>query len=276
MAGAGAGTAAAALAGVVAYARLIEPRRLEVPEVELTLPNWPARLDGLRVALIADLHAGGPHVDRHRVAAVTAAVRAAHPDLVLILGDLVDPHVPGGRRLPPDLVVRRLAPLRPPVGVVAVLGNHDWVHEGVTVGTVLRHAGITVLDNGAVRREARGGPLWIAGVGDLEQRDPRVGQALADVPEDEPVLLLTHQPDVFPAVPRRVALTVAGHLHGGQVNLPWLRRKALPSRHGTRYRAGHVVEGGRHLYVSKGIGEARLAVRLGVAPEAPVLVLRAG
>ena len=76
-------------------------------------------------------------------------------------------------------------------------------------------------------------------------------------------------------MPSRVALTVAGHLHGGQVNVPVLRRALLPTRYGERYLAGHVVEDGRHLYVSAGLGTSGLPVRLLRPPEIPLLRLGA-
>ncbi len=247
-------------------------RRLRLPEHDLALTNWPARLDGLRVAVLADLHAGGPTVRERRLSELVDATVGAAPDLVVLLGDYVDAGVLGGHRMNPRAVATRLARLRAPVGVVAVLGNHDWRHEGHAMGAALRHAGLRVLENEAVRLEARGGPLWIAGVADLRARDPRVGAALAAVPEDEPVLVLSHDPDVFPYVPARVALTLAGHLHGGQIDLPLIPR-SMPSRHGTRYKAGHVVEQGRHLFVSRGVGETGIPLRLGAPPEVPILRL---
>jgi predicted MPP superfamily phosphohydrolase len=105
-------------------------------------------------------------------------------------------------------------------------------------------------------------------------RDARVGAALASVPEDEPVIVLSHDPDVFPYVPARAALTLSGHTHGGQVDLPLLRRWAIPSRFGTRYKAGHVVEHGRHLFVGRGIGTSGWPIRLFAPPEIPILRLR--
>ena len=89
------------------------------------------------------------------------------------------------------------------------------------------------------------------------------------------MLLAVHDPDYFPKVPPRVALTVSGHLHGGQVNVPLMRRAVLPTRFGERYLAGHVVERGRHLYVSAGLGTAGLPLRLRRPPEVPVLRLTA-
>lgn len=245
---------------------------MRLPEHRLSLPGWPARLDGLRVAVVADLHAGGPRMGLKRVGEIAAAMRSAAPDLVVLVGDYVDPDVLGGRRVDPAAVATRLAAIRSPAGTVAVLGNHDWYHEGHTVAATLRHAGLRVLENAAVRLDVRGGPLWIAGVGDERERDPRVGSTLAGIPEGEPIVLLSHDPDVFPYVPARVSLTVAGHLHGGQVDLPLVRR-VMPSRHGTRYKEGHIVESGRHLFVSRGVGHATLPVRLGARAEVPILVL---
>jgi hypothetical protein len=260
-------------AGAV-WSRLPLPRRLELPEHELRLPNWPQRLDGLRVALVSDLHAGGPNVPARRLERIVAQVNATRPDLIALCGDYVDPDVPGGGRVEPEVVAEQLARLEAPAGVIAVLGNHDWLHEGHAMADALIRAGIVTLENGAVPVQARGGPLWVAGVADAVERDPRAGAALADVPGGAPVLLLSHNPDVFPYVPARVALTLSGHTHGAQVDLPFLARHVVPSRFGERYKAGHVVEHGRHLFVSRGVGETGIPIRLLAAPEVPVLVLR--
>jgi predicted MPP superfamily phosphohydrolase len=88
------------------------------------------------------------------------------------------------------------------------------------------------------------------------------------------VVAFTHNPDLFPDVPARVALTIAGHTHGGQVFLPWLGRPVVPSRYGERYAIGHVVENGRHLFVSPGLGTSIVPVRFRVPPEVSVLILR--
>ena len=88
------------------------------------------------------------------------------------------------------------------------------------------------------------------------------------------MILLAHDPDVFPFVPARVALTVSGHTHGGQVAIPVLRRPAIPSYYGERYARGHVVEDGRHLYISSGLGTSGLPVRFLAPPEVVVLELR--
>jgi hypothetical protein len=269
------GAAAAAAIGAVALAAralLWEPARLRVREVELAPPAWPASLDGIRVAAVSDLHAGAPWMRERGVERVARAVRDSAPDLVALLGDFVDPGVAGARELAPFGVAERLAGLRAPLGTFAVLGNHDWGHTGPRMRRALADAGVPVLENEAVRvRE----DLWVVGLADASTRVPDPATAFAGVPDGPAVLCLVHDPDVFPAVPARAALTLAGHTHGGQVNLPVLRKLAVTSRHGDRYLAGHVVEGGRHLYVSRGIGTSRLPIRLRSPSELLVLRLRA-
>ena len=151
-----------------------------------------------------------------------------------------------------------------------MLGNHDWKQAGHEMWRALEDAGIEVLENRAVAT----GDFAVAGLADLRLRQPDLPTALAGVPADAPVILLSHDPDVFPFVPDRVALTLSGHLHGGQIAIPVLRRPAIPSRYGERYARGHVVEDGRHLYVTSGLGTSGLPLRLLAPPEVVVLELR--
>lgn len=94
------------------------------------------------------------------------------------------------------------------------------------------------------------------------------------IPASSPVILITHNPDIFPDVPPRVSLTLAGHTHGGQVNLPLLGRPIVPSNFGQRYASGHVVEDGRHLFVSDGTGTSIIPARFRVPPAIVILTLR--
>jgi predicted MPP superfamily phosphohydrolase len=236
----------------------------------LALPAWPEALAGLRVAVVADIHAGGPQVGEARLDSIVAAVNGAHVDLVALLGDYIDPQVALGEWIEPESIAGRLARMESRLGSWAVLGNHDWAHTGARMGRALRDAGITLLENQAVQVEG----FWIAGLGDLMKRTADLEGTLAQVPGGEPVLLLSHNPDVFPRVPERVALTLSGHTHGAQVDIPVLRDRLTPSRFGARYTGGHIEEGGRHLYVSDGIGASRLPIRFRAKPQIAVLELR--
>jgi predicted MPP superfamily phosphohydrolase len=247
-----------------------EPRRLVVRERELRLPNWPSALDGLRVGALSDLHAGLGHTNPARVREAVELLNAQRPDLICLLGDYLDSTHFGKGKADPGEIAAELAGLRAPLGRVAVLGNHDWRAAGAAMGDALRDAGLTVLENDAVAA----GDVWVAGVADMRTRLPDIPKALEAVPDGSPVLLLAHDPDLFPHVPQRVALTLAGHTHGGQVDVPVLRLLVVPSGHGVRYLGGHVEEEGRQLFVSTGVGTAGLPIRFRRPPEVVILTLR--
>lgn len=270
-------TLAAALAALVVlglWAFWFEPARLTVRRETLSVPRWPEEHKGLRVAVITDLHVGSPHAGPEKLRRVVERANAESPDLVVLLGDYVIQDVLGGRFVEPELVAAELGRLRATHGVFAVLGNHDWWLDGARVAAALEGAGLVVLENRAARVERGGRAFWVAGVADLWTRTPDIAGSLAQVGgADEPVIILTHNPDIFPDVPERVSLTLAGHTHGGQVNFPFVGRPVVPSRFGQRYAMGHVVEGGRHLYVSGGVGTSIIPVRFRVPPEVVILTL---
>jgi predicted MPP superfamily phosphohydrolase len=259
--------AAVGAAALVYRAAWHEPRALVTPEVPLALPGWPSELYGLRVALVSDLHAGAGHMTPARLAWIVDRVLDLDADLNLLLGDYLDSTRLGEGRARVRDVARELARLP---RSLAVLGNHDWRAAGPAMGWALRDEGIPVLENEAVR--VRDG-LWVAGLADSRHRVPDSQASLRKVPQTDAVLMMVHDPDVFTQVPARVALTLAGHLHKGQVNVPILRQAVLPTYYGDRYLAGHVVEENRHLFVSAGLGTAGLPLRLRALPEAPVLRL---
>ena len=225
----------------------------------------------MRLGVLSDIHAGAAHAGPKAIARAVERLNDEAPDVMLLLGDYIDAHPLWGGRVPPEDIARELGALRAPLGVFAVLGNHDWKQAGDEMWRALTGAGIEVLEN----RSARAGDFHVAGLADLRCRRPDLPTSLAGIPPGAPVILLSHDPDVFPYVPDRVALTLSGHLHGGQVAIPVLRRPALPSRYGERYARGHVVEDDRHLYVSSGFGTSGLPLRFLAPPEVVILELRA-
>jgi predicted MPP superfamily phosphohydrolase len=169
-----------------------------------------------------------------------------------------------------------LGQARAPLGRFAVLGNHDWWYDGPALEAQLQRSGVTVLENAAVKVARPGGDFWIAGLADLDSRraEPSPQTALARVPTGEPVILLSHWPDPFPTVPPRVALTLAGHTHCGQVNLPLLGRLVHASHGAKRWGCGLYDEGGRKLFVTSGLGVSILPVRFRAPPEVAIVTLR--
>jgi predicted MPP superfamily phosphohydrolase len=214
-----------------------------------------------------------------RIEEIVEATNALEPDLVVLLGD----YVAGIKRfrtgrVPAALWGKALGGLRAPLGVHAVLGNHDWWSDAPAVRAALSDNGISVLENDAVPlRPANGPAFWLAGLGDQLAIPMERGHfkgvddlpgTLAKIPDDgDPIILLAHEPDIFPSVSPRVCLTFAGHTHGGQCNLPFVGPLVVPSRYGKRYAYGLVAEEGRHLLVSGGLGCTTFPIRIGVPPE---------
>ena len=261
----------AGLAAAGAWA-LVEPARLKVRRLEPRLERWPPALDGLRIAAVSDLHAGAPHVGEAKLERIVDRITRGRPDLIALVGDYADPSVLGGRPIGPDRVAELLGGLSAPLGVFAVLGNHDWYHYGSRPADALRRQGIEVLENDAIAVEHNGSVLWIAGLADMRERSADVTTALAMVPDNQPLIALTHDPDMFPQLKHRAALTLAGHTHGGQVGIPIVRRAAAPSKHG--YTGGEVRDGGGYMYVSRGVGTTGLPIRIAAPPEIAFLKLR--
>jgi predicted MPP superfamily phosphohydrolase len=262
--------AAAAAGGLALWAGWVEPRRLVVRDVELHLPRWPRSLDGLRAGVLSDLHAGAPHAGLPTIRRAVDALNDRKPDVHFLLGDYLDASQVLRRDISPDVVADELARLEAPLGTIGVIGNHDWRNSGDRMWRALDAHGITVLEDRAVKLDG----FWVAGLADMRHRMPNVVHALRDVPTDEPVIVLSHDPDLFPRMPQRVSLTLAGHTHGGQVAIPWLRRPMMPSYYGERYARGHIVEGGKHLLVTSGVGTSGLPIRFLAPPEVLHLTLR--
>jgi predicted MPP superfamily phosphohydrolase len=251
-----------------------EPSSLRIVKQTIAVHPWHAEHDGLRIALLSDLHVGSPHRSLASLKETVAAANAERPDLIVILGDLVIQGVAGGRFVEPEPIAAELAALHAPLGVISVLGNHDWWYDGPRVRRALESNGIPVLENQNIRLTYRGQSVWLCGLADLWTRGDRLTQTLAEIPEGDPVVVLMHNPDLFPEMPARVSLTLAGHTHGGQVNLPLIGRPVVPSKFGQRYAYGVVEEGGRRLFVTGGIGTSIIPVRFRVPPEVVVLTLK--
>jgi predicted MPP superfamily phosphohydrolase len=171
----------------------------------------------------------------------------------------------------PEVMASALKGLRARFGVFATLGNHDWWYNGPRVKKALENAGITELENDAAMIGRDGDAIWVVGIGDKWEGKPDTASALAKVGGGAPIIAFTHNPDIFPSIPARVALTIAGHTHGGQVALPIIGRPIVPSDFGERYAAGHIIEGSKHLFVTTGVGTSILPVRFRIPPEISLL-----
>ncbi len=273
---AGAAVIGLSVSAAGAYAGAIEPLGLTVTRYALTPPGWPAGRK-LTITVIADLHAGGPDMTLPHIRSVIDTAQALRSDLVVLLGDFKAWYSWFESKPVADPVwAAELARLEAPLGTWAILGNHDWWHDLAGVRAALAGAHIPVLENDAVLLGAAGRRFWLAGLGDQIAYRLGYGQfrgvddlpgTLARIQSDDPVLLLVHEPDIFPQIPDRVALTLAGHTHGGQIRLPLVWPHFVPSKYGARFAYGHVIERRRHMIVSGGLGTSIVPARFGVPPE---------
>src|SRR5712672_787956 len=279
-----AGVGAAGIS-TASYGFGIEPvLRLRVARYGITPPQWPAGFQ-LKIAAIADLHACDPWMSLNHIQAIVERANALGADIVVMLGDYVAGHRKVTRFIPAGEWAPVLAGLKAPLGVHAILGNHDWWEDktvqregkGLTVARrALEASGIPVYENDAKRLSKGGRPFWLAGLGDQLAYMPArrfrpvrrigvddLGATLSKVTDDAPIVLLAHEPDVAKRVPARVALQLSGHTHGGQVRLfGW--SPVSPS--GQQLAYGH-IRMNCDVVVSGGLGCSIMPFRLGVPPE---------
>ena len=264
----------------------------KITRYQLRPARWPDGFD-LKIAVLSDIHACRPWMSPERIRSIVDTANGLEADLIVLLGDYVF-----GHRLVTDYVdasewSRELGQLRAPLGVHAILGNHDWWKddevqrrgEGTPFAKrALQQVGIPVYENEAVRLQKGKAVFWLAGLGDQLAFGPPFGAdpgrrigvddlpgTLAKITDEAPIVLLAHEPDIFVDVPERVSLVLSGHTHGGQVRLfgwiPW-----VPSRYGTRFAYGHVRER-TDLIVTCGLGCTIVPIRLGVPPEIALVML---
>jgi uncharacterized protein len=262
-------------AATAVYASAIEPDGLVVTRYAPRPPGWPAGRK-LSITVIADLHAGGPDMQLPHIRRIVDRAITLNSDIVLMLGDFIASYRFAITHVPDPAWAAELARLRAPLGTWAVLGNHDWWRDLQGVRSALAGANIPVLENDAVLVGPTGAKFWVAGLGDQLAIPLGRGRyrgvddlplTMSRITTDDPVLLMVHEPDIFTRVPPRVALTFAGHTHGGQIRVPFLWQHFVPSRYGARFAYGHVVEHDRHLIVSGGLGTSIIPARFGVPPE---------
>lgn len=258
---------------VAVWCMVVEPNRLVLRSVSLPIERIDNQFGPLKVVLISDLHTGSPWISLEKLREIVTITNAAKPDLILLAGDFVAEEVIGGKLVEPEPIAAELKELSAPLGTYAVLGNHDWAWDGPRVSKALSAVGIPVLENSALRLERNGRHLWLVGIADAWTRKPDFQVAISEIQDDAPIIALTHNPDVFPSAPKQIDLTLAGHTHGGQIRLPFIGSPIVPSKFGQRYVAGHIVENGRHLYVTTGVGTSIFPIRLGVTPEVVLLNL---
>jgi predicted MPP superfamily phosphohydrolase len=257
------------------YAFWIEPRQLIVKQVTIALPklNHP-----IKAILIGDLQPIQPHWPKERLNAAIDLAAQQKPDIVFYVGDYAYEQRWAARykldswlTVDPADVVKAMARIDAPMGVYAVMGNHDYWWDGEAVKRLIRKTHIRLLIDEAVFAQHGNKALWVAGVDDMATPRPYdLQKTLSKTTESLPIVLLSHSPDIFPEVPNTVELTLSGHTHGGQVYIPGIGRPIVPIKY-KKYAMGLFQEQGKQLFVTSGVGTSILPIRFMTPPEIVVL-----
>lgn len=266
--------------GSAGYATLIEPEHIQLERVEIHLPQLRPEFDGLKIAHLCDFHYG-PFTGEREIGRAVDLVNVESPDVVVLTGDFVTSRAFGfSRDRSPDPAPRNallcadtLARLRAPLGVFAVLGNHDIGVGAAHISAVLQSRKIRVLVNANQALERGRARLWLAGVNDVLYGNPRIDAALHGIPAGEATVLLVHEPDFADQAARHpVHLQLSGHSHGGQIRVPLLGSPYLPPL-ARKYPYGYYRIADMQLYTNRGIGTLGLPMRLDAPPEVTILTL---
>jgi len=250
---------------------LIEPRWIAERTIDVPLPA-SGELSGLKVAVASDWHFTKRPLWRvmtvNRAEEIVSRINASHPDIILLPGDFIADHdyKPTTAATAEDEIAAVLGQLKAPMGVYAVLGNHDWWHDGKKFKDALVKNGIQVIENDAIPLKVKG--AWIVGLGDDFTGHANAKLAFKSLPKNAPALILMHDPAVFSEFPDDLnAVSFAGHTHGGQVYLPWLGALVVPGRAPNRWAYGWVKHNSNLMYVTSGLGVSILPVRFNMRPE---------
>lgn len=254
----------------VVWMVLIEPRWLAARRIEVPISNWQGPKN-LKVAVAADWHLTRrplwrvTSVDRARE--IVQEINAAGPDLILLPGDFIaDSNFSADSgQAAEEEIAAILGGLHAPYGVYAVLGNHDWWHNGEGFMSALRRHGISVLENEGV--VVPGLPLWLVGVGDDSTGHSQPVKAMQKLPKDKTTLVMMHDPASLQDMPDFNGFAVAGHTHGGQVFIPGIGALVVPGDAPKSWAYGWVQHRGNSMYVTSGIGVSILPVRINMRPE---------
>ena len=270
----------------LADAYWIEPNSLMQTTLDVQDPAWPANTAPLRAVLISDIHVDPIHMPPARVRAIAARVNALHPDVILLAGDYIGDegfHQGEARRRQnrsdgafETEGMKALDGFRAPLGVYAIMGNHDCDWDCAQTRAILATTHVHLLENQAARLARPGGDVWVEGVDDMGTQAPDFAAAAAAVPKGAASLVMTHNPDLFDWTSNHAELQLSGHTHAGQVRLPIIGALARMSRYTEKTAKGWTIINGRILVVTHGLGESGVPLRFGAPPQIMVLTLHPG
>lgn len=241
----------------------IEPNLLIVKHYKIQNKN----LAGLKIVFTSDFHL--KKSENQKLKKIVKKINSQNPDIVLLGGDFVNCQS-YKCTLHPQKIAKEIGNIKAKYGVYSVLGNHDYLLDANAIRQFLSQYNVTVLINqNSCINISNNRKLCISGFDCFSPSEDDINEILK--PNHLPIILLSHSPDVFPEVPDFVDLTLAGHTHGGQINIPFYGPIFVPSDYGTKYAAGLIKEKNKKMIVSKGIGTSSIHIRFNCLPEIVVI-----
>lgn len=228
--------------------RYIEPFLLIEKDKTLYIPNWKEDLNGLKIAVISDLHIGSKNCNLEKLENIVQKINSKRVDIIFILGDYDALRIKENYK--EEDISKILNNLKSRYGVISILGNHDFKPQNV-VKNCLINTKIVLLENQSLNVYPRGEKLCIVGLKDYWHY-PDTNPDLIIKNIDSPIIVLSHNPDLFIKIPQKVSLTLSGHTHGGDVVFPFAGSPFIPSKYGQKYNKGYIIEHGKHLYITSG------------------------
>lgn len=264
----------------------LNSRDLKLLKVDVGLRNLSSAFEGLKIGQITDIHAG-PLVPGGLIEKGANLLMERRPDMIVLTGDFVSGATRilwttygGFKQHHFDACMGALAKLQAPLGVYAVLGNHDFWSEKQVAADIIRGLegiGVKVLRNENVSLNRAGRTLSVVGVDDYWEQSYSLAKSLNKIQKDGCRVLLSHNPDVNEDIElsgKRIDLVISGHTHGGQIVIPFVGAPYIPSPFGQKYRTGLVKDGDRKTWVSNGLGLFFVPIRLNCPPDVSLLTLR--
>ena len=227
--------------------------------------NLPENLNGYKITQISDIHLDSNY--NYNIEKSFELIKKENSDLLVFTGDAITKQSDDFEK-----AAKLFKNIKNKDGIYAVLGNHDYYNcNRKNMKYSFEKNNLILLENS--NKKIKTG-LYIAGVEDVFTAFPDVKKAFQDIPENNVIIFLSHSSDIIDSVPDKDMLMLAGHTHGGQICIPFIDKSKMPRLSNEKYIEGYYKIGKIQLYINRGIGYIKPAIRLFAKPEISVFTLK--